>query len=79
MRMIWIALTGVALLGGCAAPSIGKLGFKSGPPVDTRPGANLPGGVGVNRRQLYDDRVARLYYFDQKSGRYYWENGDPRF
>jgi hypothetical protein len=81
MRMMWIALAGVALLGGCAAPSLDKIGklVNAGPSVDHRPGANLPGGFGVNRRALYDERVARYYYFDTKSGRYYWENGDPRF
>ena len=33
----------------------------------------------VNRRQFYDDKTAKYYYFDQSSGRFYWENGDPRF
>jgi hypothetical protein len=32
-----------------------------------------------NRRQYYDLRVARYYYFDTTKGRYYWENGEPRF
>lgn len=33
----------------------------------------------ANRRQYYDQRVARYYYFDTKTGRYYWENGALRF
>ena len=33
----------------------------------------------ANRRQYYDLRVARYYYFDTHAGRYFWENGQPRF
>jgi hypothetical protein len=78
MRMMLIALAGAALLGGCSTGPLGRM-FSSTPPVDTRPGANLPGGATQNRRQMYDERVGRFYYFDLKTGRYYWENGDPRF
>ncbi len=30
-------------------------------------------------RQYYDQRQARYYFFDRETGRYYWENGEPRF
>jgi hypothetical protein len=39
-----------------------------------------PAGPAVaNKRQYYDMRLARYYYFDTTTGRYYWESGEPRF
>jgi hypothetical protein len=75
MRTIWIVLAGAAVLGGCSGAAVARLM----PKPAIVPGANLPGGPGVNRRQMYDERVGRYYYFDSKLGRYYWENGEPRF
>ena len=30
-----------------------------------------------NRRQRRDDRTGRYYFYDQQSGRYFYENGEP--
>ncbi|MFT3726666.1 MAG: YMGG-like glycine zipper-containing protein [Terricaulis sp.] len=34
-------------------------------------------GGSVNRREHYDQRSGRYYFSDPKSGRLYYENGDP--
>jgi uncharacterized protein YcfJ len=30
-----------------------------------------------NRRERRDDRTGRYYFYDQQSGRYFYENGEP--
>jgi uncharacterized protein YcfJ len=46
-------------------------------------GCHDQGGCGSatapNRRQYYDDRAARYYYYDPATGRYFWEDGSPRY
>lgn len=83
-RKALIALGAMALvLAGCS--SVAK--FRQGRDLTPTKGAAAAkdcskGGLGcppTNRRQYYDQRSSRYYYFDPSTGRYYWENGDPRF
>ncbi len=41
------------------------------PPVAARP-------YEVNRRQYFDRRVGRFYFYDPVRDAYFWENGEPR-
>lgn len=70
---------GLALLAltGCLGhrPAKPELGLD---PLTSCPKTDPCAKIG-NRRQNYDLRVARYYYFDTRTGRYYWENGQPKF
>jgi hypothetical protein len=79
-----VALGGAALiLAGCGTVK----NFREGRDLTPTKGAAMAkdcskGGAGcppANRRQYYDQRSTQYYYFDPSTGRYYWENGDPRF
>ncbi len=59
------AATG-ALIGGAAGAAIGAA-----------KGCSDVGGCGGDRH--YDQRAHRYYYYDQRNGRTYWDNGDPRY
>jgi hypothetical protein len=75
MSLKWIVLAGAALaVSGC----IGARPAPVAPKASLAPGADTATPVG-KRRQYYDQREARYYYFSPTTGRYYWENGDPRF
>ena len=79
-------LVGLLLLmvvGGCTSVTSFRRG-RDLTPTKNDVGAKdcLKGGAGcppTDRRQYYDQRSSRYYYFDPSTGRYYWENGDPRF
>ena len=76
----WMAAA-LAMLGlaGCAmGPHRSAPKTEAGDPLTTCPQAD-PCSKIANRRQYYDQRVVRYYYFDTVTGRYYWENGEPRF
>ena len=70
-------------LGGCSTVSNLSKGRDLTPAkTQAAPKDCSKGGVGcppTDRRQYYDQRTARYYYFDPSTGRDYWENGDPRF
>jgi len=82
VAMVLAAASAMAL-GGCGTVSK----FREGRDVSAARSESKPkdcskGGLGcppTDRRQYYDQRAARYYYFDPQTGRYYWENGDPRF
>ena len=44
-----------------------------------KPGANCDTADGCGHRQYFDQIARRYYYFDKRDGRYYWENGKPRY
>ena len=77
------AALALTLMAGCATVSHFSEGRDLTPAKSgTRPkdcGKGGPGCPPSDRRQYYDQRAARYYYFDPQTGRYYWENGDPRF
>jgi hypothetical protein len=83
MRLAAIALAAAALVSGCNTVHR----FRDDPIQSNKAPVKAvrdcsQGGVDcppLNRRQYYDDKSARYYYFDPATGRYYWENGDPRF
>ena len=84
MRLTFIVAAGAAmLLAGCT--EIRRFREDSPTPKGVPAAArdcikgDQTGCPPTNRRQYYDDRSARYYYFDPATGRYYWENGDPRF
>ena len=33
---------------------------------------------GLNRRQFFDGREGRFYFYDLSREAYFWENGEPR-
>jgi hypothetical protein len=73
----------LAALAGCSSVSHFAEG-RDLTPAKTDPKVKdcSKGGAGcppTDRRQYYDQRTARYYYFDPQAGRYFWENGDPRF
>jgi uncharacterized protein YceK len=81
---VLIALGATALvLAGCSSVAKFRQGRDLTPTKATATAKDCSkGGVGcppTNRRQYYDQRSSRYYYFDPSTGRYYWENGDPRF
>lgn len=53
-----------AVVGGAAGAALGA--------------ATTPKHHGVNHRQYFDRRAQRYYFYDRDTGRYYWENGEPR-
>jgi hypothetical protein len=71
------------LLAGCSAVAHFRQGRDLTPAKSQSQARDCSkGGMGcppTDRRQYYDQRAARYYYFDPQTGRYYWENGDPRF
>jgi hypothetical protein len=82
--VLLLATAAAPLLQGCSSVAA----FKRGRDLSPAKGAAAAqkdcskGGLGcppTDRRQYYDERAARYYYFDPQTGRYYWENGDPRF
>ncbi len=82
---VFVALTaglGPAL-GGCSTVTRFREGRDvSAAKAEAKPKDCSKGGLGcapADRRQYYDQRAVRYYYFDPQTGRYYWENGDPRF
>ena len=58
------AATG-ALIGGAAGAAIGA--------------AKGCADVGCGSDRRYDERAHRYYYYDRRTGRTYWENGDLRY
>ncbi len=58
------------------------LGALAGGAAGAYVGCREDGGCGAatpNRRQYYDERAGRYYFYDPSSQRYYWENGQPRY
>ncbi len=53
-----------ALVGGAAGAALGA--------------ATTPKFDNVNRRQHYNNRAGRYYFYDPCTRRYYWEDGSPR-
>ena len=82
VSFVLTGLVGVAL-GGCGTVTHFREGRDvSAAKVEAKPKDCSKGGLGcppTDRRQYYDQRAVRYYYFDPQTGRYYWENGDPRF
>ena len=82
MQARWMAVTlaaaGLAGCGGLPRLTPAKPATVAGDPLTTCPKTD-PCSKIANRRQYYDQRVVRYYYFDTNTGRYYWENGQPRF
>jgi len=67
--------------GGAALAVSGCIGAQRAPvalKASSAPGADTATPV-AKRRQYYDQREARYYYFNTTTGRYYWEDGAPRF
>ena len=65
----WVPAALILALAGFSLPRLPGLGATKTPAAATV----------ANKRQYYDMRQARYYYFDTATGRYYWENGEPRF
>ena len=78
-----VGLVVLVVVGGCTSVASFRRGRDLTPTkTEARDKDCVKGGVGcppTDRRQYSDQRSSRYYYFDPSTGRYYWENGDPRF
>ena len=75
MRQWFLApLVLVVLVGGCSSVAAFRQGRDlSAAKAEAKPKDCTKGGLGcppTDRRQYYDERVARYYYFDPQTGRY---------